>query len=815
MDAEIFMGITHYQRLKHMVCEKEHSRATGPIVNLNRQPSEGRTRDGGFRFGEMEGWCLVSTSPIQLYTGRAIEFGELYKNNIKLLSYNEELGGITPENQLNFKENGIKRCVKLTLEDGRTLTLTPQHKLLTLDNGYIEVQNLKKNIDRIKCGVNYPKLNIDAEMDECNNWSMTFGDIILKTNSEYEFMKTLAFMRIIGFLITDGHIHKTYNIVKMFMGHEIDLNQLIYDLELFKHIDNIDINNYCIKEKYSYTVKLPPKFAQSIIQIKGLIRGSKIDSEITGIPDFILDENCPKPIIREFLGGMFGGDGHSPYIYIKNDRTIFTKEKRELKLLIEEYTKINNKINHVKKTIIKWDIHYIKNDKERKLKEQKTGIKHTERKREYLSRITISNTRINTIKEYIQKQNILKEKIRVQEKIIENTEPVANSCGSIAFSITKYKNQKHILPIFFNSLTILLSKFNIKSDTNNIKETYMSVYNKTKNKIKRYEQKLIISPENLITFSEEIGFRYCCHKNQRLEAVVSYYRLRENVLRQRNIVLKYAINNSNYIEEKRNKNTKIESKSFADYAINKIIPATEPIIHKYVAEERYRVDDHINIKTGKITEYIYIDTTTYFPIIGEYLISIDAYKWFKNNNEDIKIIEKNENEDNAENENYNINEIEQIAKTYNLNDTNEITEIIQKHKKYNKIYSVHADSKCLPTMNLKVIDIRDAGEHDVYDIEVENNHSYLANGIVSHNCMISHGTSNMFKERMLDVSDHFKTYTCNNCGNFANVNTKENIYECVYCNNKLDFSEIHMPYPCKLFFQELQSMAITPRIFTK
>ena len=118
-------------------------------------------------------------------------------------------------------------------------------------------------------------------------------------------------------------------------------------------------------------------------------------------------------------------------------------------------------------------------------------------------------------------------------------------------------------------------------------------------------------------------------------------------------------------------------------------------------------------------------------------------------------------------------------------------------------------------MNLKVIDIRDAGEHDVYDIEVENNHSYLANGIVSHNCMISHGTSNMFKERMLDVSDHFKTYTCNNCGNFANVNTKENIYECVYCNNKLDFSEIHMPYPCKLFFQELQSMAITPRIFTK
>lgn len=60
MTAEIFIGPTYYQRLKHLVKDKMHSRSTGNVTMMHHQPSEGRSRDGGLRTGEMERDSLIS-----------------------------------------------------------------------------------------------------------------------------------------------------------------------------------------------------------------------------------------------------------------------------------------------------------------------------------------------------------------------------------------------------------------------------------------------------------------------------------------------------------------------------------------------------------------------------------------------------------------------------------------------------------------------------------------------------------------------------------------------------------------------------------
>ena len=132
MEISTFIGPVFYQRLKHMVIDKSHSRSKGPMVNLTRQPAEGRARDGGLRFGEMERDCMISHGASAFTKGRMYDDSDAFVVHVckkcgTIVSYNTNVHLCKLcENRTEFNKVKIPYACKLLFHELITMNVVPR-----------------------------------------------------------------------------------------------------------------------------------------------------------------------------------------------------------------------------------------------------------------------------------------------------------------------------------------------------------------------------------------------------------------------------------------------------------------------------------------------------------------------------------------------------------------------------------------------------------------------------------------------------------------------------------------------------------------
>ena len=127
LKTSIFIGPTYYQRLKIMVADKIHSRGTGPLQHLIRQPAAGRSNNGGLRIGEMERDSLLGHGLSDFMRESMMERSDKYEVNI-----DRTTGLISNEESENDTKVQMPYAMKMLLQEIQTMSIAP--RLITNDS---------------------------------------------------------------------------------------------------------------------------------------------------------------------------------------------------------------------------------------------------------------------------------------------------------------------------------------------------------------------------------------------------------------------------------------------------------------------------------------------------------------------------------------------------------------------------------------------------------------------------------------------------------------------------------------------------------
>ena len=250
--------------------------------------------------------CIAGGTPILMGDGTTRRIESLPANGGARVFGPTAKGELGTARQTKLLNNGVRDCVELVLQDGRVLTCTPDHRILRSDGLWVRADQLEIGRDRVVLGLEGPR---DSPGDDESGYVLHAGAMTFRMDTELGRARTLAFARLVGHLLNDGSI-STWGQGRMNPGQAVDRETMLDDIELLTGLRPAGKRH----DDRKWSIALPDALTEAIMSLPGVHAGRRVHQR-PQLPEFILVSDCPVSVVREFLGGLFGADGHAPSLH--------------------------------------------------------------------------------------------------------------------------------------------------------------------------------------------------------------------------------------------------------------------------------------------------------------------------------------------------------------------------------------------------------------------------------------------------------------------------------------------------------------------
>jgi diadenosine tetraphosphatase ApaH/serine/threonine PP2A family protein phosphatase len=249
-------------------------------------------------------FCLVEGTAVELARGNSIPIESVEAGDL-VQGLSDGSNALTGRPVTAVLPRGVQPCIELLFSDGRTLTCTADHRIRTVTGDWIRAGDLMVGTSEVSVGPTYPVTSPKDYRVSDAEWAVDLTvslGLVLGVTTRQARSRAHAFARLVGSVLADGSFSSDGLHAKIVLGHTLDVQTVRNDMALLglQLPDHRFTNN-------TYEQPMPPAMRAALKAI-GVPQGQRISS-VLQLPAVFTSSNCPMDVLREFLGGMFGGDG--------------------------------------------------------------------------------------------------------------------------------------------------------------------------------------------------------------------------------------------------------------------------------------------------------------------------------------------------------------------------------------------------------------------------------------------------------------------------------------------------------------------------